>query len=136
MSASQLARRLAVVFVAAIFLFGCTHHYEPVYNVNNNPTAPGLSAEQVAQAITTAASKQTIQKWELTPTKPGAMRGKVSRGGYSADADILYTGKAYSIVFVSQVNLAGKDGTIHRNYNRAVKSLEEEINRQLLAAAN
>lgn len=136
MSKNVIGRRLAVLIVAVIFLAGCAQRYEPVYNVNNSPTAPGLSAEKVAAAITTAAYKQTIQPWQLVPVKPGTMRGKVMWEGFSADADILYTDKAYSIIFVGTVNLAGKDGTIHRNYNRAVQRLEEEINRQLLAAAN
>lgn len=135
MSKTLIGRHFAVVIAAVVFLAGCAQRYEPIYNVNNSPTAPGLSAEQVANAITTAASLQNIQKWALATTRPGAMRGKVFWESYSADADILYSDKSYSIVFVSEVNLSGKDGTIHRNYNRAVQRLEQEINRQLLAAA-
>jgi hypothetical protein len=142
MFASSLARRLAVVFVAALMLAGCANRFEPVYNVQAHPVMqPNLTADQVRKAIVAAsASVATIQKWSIEQNGTGALKARVtwSNQKFAANADIRYTGREFSIVLVDAANLWGKNehaGQIRRNYNLAVQALEEEIDRQLQAAA-
>jgi hypothetical protein len=140
MSAWSFARRLAVVFVAALVLTGCANRWEPVYNVQEHPISqPNLTTDKVGKAITTAAaSVPTLQRWTVTPNGTGAMKARVTWDQkFTANADIKYSNRSYSIVLVDAVaDLHGKDDLIHRNYNRAVRALEQEIDRQLQLAAN
>jgi hypothetical protein len=139
MSAWSFARRVAVVFVAALVLTGCANRWEPVYNVQEHPISqPNLTTDKVGKAITAAgASVPTIQKWSIVPNGPGSMKARVNWREFIANADIKYSNRSYSIVFVDAVaELHGKDNLVHRNYNRAVQALEQEIDRQLQIAAN
>ncbi|MGE5540443.1 MAG: hypothetical protein ACM30I_17640 [Gemmatimonas sp.] len=130
-----MGRHLAVVVIVAVSAAGC-HRVQPVYNVQNRPVPAvgqqSLSLDKVRDAILSAA---VVQRWQVVPVRPGMIRATLRWQTHTADADILYSEQSYSIVLAGSSNLKQQDGDIHRNYNRAVQRLEDEINRQLLRAA-
>ena len=52
-----------------------------------------------------------------------------------AVVDIKYTNKAYSIDYVSSQDLLYDGNQIHRNYNKWVKILEQDINKEMYRAS-
>jgi hypothetical protein len=112
---------------------GC-QRIQPAYNVQNRPipafAQEHTSLERMRDAIAVAAVNQ---RWQVSRR---AMRAAPQWEGHVADTDILYSQQGYSIVLADSSNLKQTDGEIHRNYNRAVRRLEEEINRQLVRASD
>jgi hypothetical protein len=53
------------------------------------------------------------------------------RGRHRAEVEIRYTSFQYTIEYVSSQLLLAKQGTIHKNYNRWVESLDSQITLEL-----
>jgi hypothetical protein len=129
-------RRLTAVLLIAGLAAGC-HRIQPVYNVQNRAIPEygqqQPSLDRIRDAIAVAAENQ---RWQVVPIRPGVMRATLRWSNHVADADIVYSQQSYSIVLAGSTNLKQSGGDIHRNYNRAVQQLEDEINRQLLRVAH
>ncbi len=117
---------LGISFVIA--LGACAS--KPILNINDAPISTGksLQSSQVRQAIVTAGS---ALGWKIVDVKPGLLEGTLRLRDHTAVVEIPYTTSKYSIIFKSGVNLAEKDGQIHKNYNGWVQNLEKGINAAL-----
>ncbi|MCP3897975.1 hypothetical protein, partial [Moraxella sp.] len=90
------------------------------------------STDQVKSAIFEAGLKRG---WIMTPAGAGVINGRMASRGYSVNIRINYSASAYTINYVSSTNLRARRGSIHRNYNRWVNNLDNDIQLQLAAKA-
>jgi hypothetical protein len=128
------AKNLTIVLACAasvIALAGCVRA-AAIYNVNDAPvtatTAKSLSTAQVRTAIIAAG---TSMGWRIVDAGPGKLEGTLVLREHTAVATIPYSGKAYSIVYKSSVNLQESGGTIHSNYNGWVQNLDRAIRTEI-----
>jgi len=103
----------------------------PVLNIQH-PIQAQYSNDQVRKAIIEAG---LARKWVMTPVAPGVINGHLYQRGHSADIRIDYTATSYKISYIGSQNLLASGGKIHRNYNRWVNNLDEDIKLRLSAQA-
>lgn len=113
-----------------IALIGCTRVL-PVYNVDNQAVNYGLSVAKVEKAILDAG---VTKRWNMRVVAPGKIQAHVLVRSHKAEVDIFYSEKDYSIKYRDSMNLLYEDGKIHRNYNKWITLLDQEIQRNLSIA--
>jgi hypothetical protein len=108
------------------FGLGCTS--VPIHNVAS-AVPPGMTAEQVREAIVTAAARR---RWVVQEQSPSSMLATIDvRGKHSATVDITYDTTGYAIAYRDSSNLDYEDGEIHKNYNGWVIKLDKAIRKEL-----
>lgn len=142
----RIVTKVIVLTVLSLmpFLAAQASRVEPLVNVENQLVARAdgkpLSAEQVKSGIIAGSVRQRI--WTLTPVKPGQITAMLNvRDKHTAVVDITYTAKTFSIKYRDSNNLLyEKDDNgveqIHRNYNRWVQGLRQNITQEILAIHN
>lgn len=123
---------MALLAVFAIFLSSCGVRLEPVYNADNIPVPSGLQASTVEKTIKIAAANRG---WIVADQGKGILRATLHQRTHEAVIDIHYSETSYSIDYVSSVDLLYDGSKIHRNYNKWVRILENDINKELNLAA-
>jgi hypothetical protein len=124
-------RRLMVAIVALTVLGAC--RTAPIYNVNEAPV-PVVAQKQatmddVKGAILRAGARLG---WQMTETGPRVINSRIALRAHTANADVKYTTKTYSIVYRDSTNLEATSGQIHKNYNGWVENLDREIRVELM----
>jgi len=130
MASKGFVRIVLVAATAAALLAGCQRK-EPLYTVKDHavPTAArGLPAPTIEKAIMEAAD---ARGWYVDRLTPGVLRATQKWKTHVAVVDIQYSQDVYSINRVSTVNLLEQGDMVHRNYNKMVRVLEDEIDRRL-----
>lgn len=133
-----MKRLLAALFFSLLFVspqaqaaFG---RDQPIYNVTEAPfvTASGNqpSADKVRAAIIKAASDRN---WIARDAGPGHLVATLNVRKHTAIVDIKYTGSSFSITYKDSQMLRHSGTTIHRNYNKWIKLLEQDIRQRLTA---
>lgn len=124
--------KYALLAVTLTVLAGCTS--APLRTVNDAPVVTGsgkpVTADQVRIAIVGAGKGLG---WTMTPADPGLVVGRITLRGHTAEVDVRYTPKSFSIKYKDSIGLNYKDGQIHKNYNGWVENLERDIRGNLLA---
>lgn len=124
-------KNLAIPLLAVVFaLAGCART-EPVHNISETVSLQ-YSNEQLKEAIVQAGLSR---QWVMTPAGPGVINGMISQRGHTANIRVTYSSGSYSINYVSSSNLKAKRGEIHRNYNRWVTNLDQDIKLRLASLA-
>ena len=124
-------RRALLVLFVLLPLAGCTS--KPIMNVSNEPivVASGRTAtmDNVRDSILRAGTKLG---WQMTPSTPGVVDGRLSLRDHVAIIDVKYDTRSFSIVYRDSSNLDYRSGQIHRNYNGWIENLNREIRAELL----
>ncbi len=134
--------RTVVLLICAATILGACARLRPIYEVHSHQvpaTAAPLTLGQVeAQIIKAGASLG----WLMKSMKPGLVRGTMRQGKHSAVVNIEYDTAVYSILYNSSHRLSegigdkdmGYEGqrVIHKRYNKYVKTLERQIEAQIL----
>lgn len=126
-------RTLFVVAVAASLLAGCNRR-QPIYTVTDHPipaAARSLPAATIQQTIMEAAA---ANGWLVDWKAPGELRAKQKWNNHEAEVEIRYSQESYTIAHVATHKLLEQGDTVHRNYNKRVRALEDEIERRLYQA--
>jgi hypothetical protein len=125
--------RILAILLAAVSIAACTT--APIHNVSNAPIASAsgkaLTDDQVKSAIIRAGAALGWQMREIAPGKIGA---SIALRRHTAEIEIPYSTKQYSIVYKNSTNLDEKGGQIHKNYNGWIQNLTRGINAQLSAS--
>lgn len=124
-----------ILFFFVILLIGCAGRLKPVYNVTNHPlngNARKLSLKQIADAIFISGMRRN---WVLEQIDPGVIRATLRKRSHTAVIDIKYGQSDFSIEYVSSVDLLYNGTLIHRNYNRWIANLVNDIDLEINAAA-
>ena len=109
---------------------------DPVFNVADAPvtsaSGKALSNDQVKSAIIRAGA---ALGWVMKEAGPGKLTANLAVRKHTAEIEIPYSSKKYSITYKGSTNLdAGPDGTIHKNYNGWIQNLNKGITAQLAAS--
>lgn len=151
----KITHLLLLIFLAAISDPALARDSVPIVNYDKVPVArpdgKALTADQVKQAITAAA---TDLGWNIQPGENGALTATLNvQGKHTAAVDITYTATRFSVRYGGSYNLSykkaeyqkpgsdtGYSGSgrrrrkaepqelIHPNYNRWVAGLVKAIN--------
>ncbi len=127
-------RILPIFFVLVIVLGGCTRT-QPVYNVTDRAfpeAAKNLSMTEIGNAI--IASPRS-RGWALQKVSPGVIEGEIKLRKHYAKITINYNKTNYSIKYLSSRNLMATGSEIHRNYNKWIRNLEDDIWQSVSKAA-
>ncbi|WP_312774106.1 hypothetical protein [Pseudomonas rhodesiae] len=116
--------RATFITLALLTAAGCTS--KPVLNPHSElPAGTQVSEEKMKQVIVNALQKR---EWTVQRLSPQLVQAEITvRGQYHAEIDIRYTRSSYAITYRDSRELGYKDGKIHRNYNRWVNNLDNDI---------
>ena len=123
--------RARTFWLAAMMALVVACTVQPIRNVADTPVPkPGLTDEQIAKAIKTAA---VGLGWQIADKGPGNMEGTLHLRTHVAVVDIAYNPKTYSITYKDSTNLQydAKAQKIHKNYNGWIQNLDNAIKVQL-----
>ncbi|MAL77993.1 MAG: hypothetical protein CMN55_02585 [Sneathiella sp.] len=126
---------LAMVVTMALFVSGCFGRVQPVYNVDAGHVPMKLqegSVDRIAMAIRTAAINRG---WSIEEAGAGLFKATLHNRSHVAVVNIRYSKTTYSIEYVSSQDLLYENGNIHRSYNKWVRTLENDINKELNKAS-
>ena len=108
---------------------------DPIYNVTDaavtSASGKPLTNDQVKQAIIRAGA---ALGWVMKEAGPGKLTANLAVRKHTAEIEIPYSPKAYSIKYKNSTNLDAADGQIHKNYNGWIQNLSKGINAQLSAS--
>ena len=120
-----------MIAVAVALVAGCRS--APVLNVNEAPVVvtsnKAVTNEAVRDAIVRAGRKLG---WQMSEAGAGLVRAHIALRTHTADADVRYTTKTFSIVYRDSTGLDAANGQIHKNYNGWIQNLDREIRSELL----
>lgn len=111
-------------------LAGCART-APIDQVHSTVSA-GHTQDQVKNAILKAGIQR---KWIMNEVSPGVIKARLQSRDHVAEARITYTATRYDIQYDSSLNLLASGGKIHKNYNRWVRNLDNDIQLNLSAGA-
>jgi hypothetical protein len=127
--------RAAIVTLVALLLTGCFGRVQPVYNVNDMAIPVALQDAPSSKIDSIIKLAVTGRGWQVQDVSPGLIKATLRQRSHEAVVDIKYSNKSYSIDYVSSQELLYDGSKIHRNYNRWVKTLEQDINQELYRAS-
>ena len=116
--------RVTLITLALLTTAGCTS--KPVLNTQHDlPANAQVSEEKMKTVIVNALQKR---EWTVQRLSPQLVQAEITvRGQFYAAIDIRYTRNSYAITYRDSRDLGYKDGKIHRNYNRWVNNLDNDI---------
>ena len=135
-----MTTRMVSVWVALLLslaIAGCTT--QPLVNVSETPIVWTDAAPSIEKAEAAIKRALIARGWTGEAVRPGLIRGQINvRGKHEATVDIAFSDLEYTITYVDSAGLDyyPSTGTIHRNYNRWVLALSQEINKELSLAAS
>lgn len=127
-------RILPIFLVLVIVLTSCART-QPVYNVTDRAfpeAAKNLSLTQIGNAII---ASPKARGWSLQKVSEGVIEGELTNRKHYAKIIINYNKEKYSITYSSSRNLMATGTEIHRNYNKWIKNLEDDIWQSVAKAA-
>lgn len=127
-------KRLSVLALAA-FLLGACAHQQPIYNVNAHPLPTSAQKLTLTQIENTIIDAGQTRGWKFQPVSAGKLRAIQDQPKYSAEVDILFDQKSYTIVHVTSRGMKEQGNNIHSHYNFWVRNLESDIETWLTNAA-
>ncbi|PJC85788.1 hypothetical protein CSW98_12065 [Vibrio sp. HA2012] len=119
--------KIITSFIFILILAGC-NRIQPVMNIEDTPVAYELQKKEVKQAIIAAAE---ARKWMIKDVNKDEMTAEIYVRSHHAVIKIPYTAKYYSLIYVNSANLKYNSGNIHRNYNKWINTLNQDIKREL-----
>ena len=140
MAEERVRKWLAVSLVALVILMGCARE-EPVYEVHDRAVPRHLAALGLVEIEKRLVNAAYATQWEAKPIKRGLLQATNRWRHHVAVVKIEFNSRTFSIKYESSENLLHGEGyvhssgtvpaVIHRNYNKRVRQLEIEIERQL-----
>ena len=119
---------LAIIATVLLFIVACKTT-QPIYNVAEKTIAAGtMDASKVKQAILNAAK---FKRWSVKEESDNRIVLAINVRRHYAEIAVDYSESSYGITYSDSQVLDHKNGQIHRNYNKWIKLLEQEIDREL-----
>ncbi|MCW8846341.1 MAG: hypothetical protein OQK99_10930 [Gammaproteobacteria bacterium] len=117
---------LLVLVVLLLSLAGCNRTL-PVLNINEHQVA--ISADQDGEAVIKSAilAGGAAKGWRMTESEPGHIQADITVRQHMASVDIFYDDHSYSIAYKDSQNLMYDGNKIHRNYNKWITLLDQQI---------
>lgn len=130
-------KKLFIALSAFILLATPSHaafgRTQPVYNVQDAYIVTGsgetATLKQVQDAFVRAA---TYKRWEVKVIEPGHIVATITVRRHFAQIDVKLTAEQYSITYNHSRELRYDGEKIHRNYNKWIKLLEQQFQKNTL----
>ena len=123
--------KLVLMAFALALLGGC--RTAPIYNVSDAPVVVAAGKQATMESVKAAITRAGVSLgWQMAEAAPSVIKAHIALRTHSADAEITYNTKTYSIVYRSSTNLDASGGQIHKNYNGWIENLDRDIRAQLL----
>ena len=113
--------------VGLAVLCSCANHIIPITNLDNQPMpvaaqrmAPGDLTQRIEHGAGAAG-------WKLAEMAPGQLQAVYIKEDHVVTVRISFTPSAYSIDFVSSVNMDQGSGKIHHKYKEWIDGLSAAI---------
>jgi len=104
-----------------------------VYNIESVPILTGSGKTLSLDEVKTTIIRSAVNRgWTIKEEVPGDLVATISPRQHIAIVEIRYTEKYFSISYRDSTALRYNGSTIHRNYNKWVKALEQEIQRRIV----
>jgi hypothetical protein len=126
----------ALIALLVLLCIACSTN-QPIHNItNHNIPQRGdaqLSSQEISQAIKDAC---VYKRWQPKQLEPGVIQAEITvRGRHTAVILISYDTDSYSIDYERSTGLDHRGNEIHRNYNKWVILLDEQISDRLEQAS-
>lgn len=102
---------------------------EPLVNISSAPIPAGLDPAKVEKGIILGGMQRG---WVMKRVADGHLQATLLIRKHTAVVDVKWSGNTYSITYKDSVNLDYEDGRIHRNYNKWIRNLDQDIQRAFL----
>ena len=120
-----------VLAIAATQATAACFRCEPIQNINEQQLVVGSGKEptldQVREAIIRAGGGLG---WRIVESAPGMLHGTLVLRTHTAQVEIPYTTRTFSVIYKTSINLDAAEGQIHKNYNSWVQNLAKGIQGQ------
>ena len=115
-----------LALLASLFFTHSAMALDAVQNMENVPitTTQDLSMMDIERAIVNGGK---VRGWQSRIIEPGHIEATIHVRKHMAKVDIHYTTESYSITYKDSEALKYKNGKIHRNYNKWVQNLNNDI---------
>ncbi|WP_394173835.1 putative periplasmic lipoprotein [Thalassotalea litorea] len=122
-------KKLYLIILVTLTLAGCAKT-QPVYNVSEHAVPANVESSKVQDSIIDALK---YKRWTIEEKKPGEVVANIYVRSHQARIRITYDTQNYNIEYVDSSNLkySEQKNTIHRNYNKWIQLLEQEIDTRL-----
>ncbi len=114
--------------VLAVVSAGCAGR-QPLNVTSPVVSKPNVTSDEVAKAIMRAGLNTS---WRVVEQGAGQLLGIKVQGPHTASIIISYTATEYRIS-IKESSMSSPDGTVHRNLNRWLQELDQQIKSQLVA---
>lgn len=114
---------LIAIFVSVL---AACNNTQQLYNVNVKPVTNQITLDQVETAIKRALE---YKRWTVKEQLDNKIIAEIYVRTHYAKVEISYDTESYSIKYLDSSNLKRNEthNKIHRNYNKWIKLLEQEI---------
>lgn len=118
-------KRLTALVITLVLLTACSTS-KPLYNSYSTVNVENKSLNIMRSAIVEALG---FKRWEILDEEPGKFRAGINVRSHYAEILVSYDATKFEIVYLNSQNLDYRSSkqTIHRNYNRWIHYLEQEI---------
>ena len=128
----QIPAIIALPVLVFVTLFSITfsttvYAAAQIADVEDSAIPTGLNDDQIVKTIQRGG---TVRGWVVKKIKAGHLQATIFVRSHMAKVDINYTANSYSIRYNDSENLGFKNGKIHRNYNKWVRNLNMDIQRE------
>lgn len=127
--------KLILVALAALTVVAC-QRVVPIYSVEHQPFPSAvevLSEKKIEIAIIHAGA---IRGWVVSRNEAGELEAVLTPRTHMAKVKIDFNKEGFSISYADSKELMYTGTTIHRNYNKWVKNLQDDILREVTLAAS
>lgn len=122
----NLLGKISIILASLALLAGCGTL--PVYNVNNTPVLSMDEKPVTMKEVKNAILRSGIELgWEMRPISEGKIHATLRLRKHTAESNITYDTKSYSISYLDSSGLKYSDGKIHKNYNGWIQNLDKRI---------
>ena len=122
----NLLGKISIILASLALLASCGTL--PVYNVNNSPVLSMDEKPVTMKEVKTAIFRSGIELgWVMRPVSEGKIHATLRLRKHTAESNITYDTKSYSITYLNSSGLKYSDGKIHKNYNGWVQNLDKRI---------
>ena len=117
------------IIIFSVFLISSCIRFQPIQKPQTQQIPSNLSSKQIDTIIKSSCIKRG---WSVKEKDSNTIIANyVKNSFYSATIQIDHSNKQYTIKYLKSKNLLNDDGTIHRNYNKWVILLNQDIRNNL-----
>jgi hypothetical protein len=119
-----------MVLVAAVLILAGCQRIVPVHNVPVTQVyVPAEGDGSVIREAIVAGGR--AKGWRMSHESPGHIVGYLALRDHTASVDIFYDAESYSVQYKDSTNLKYDGARIHRNYNKWIILLDQQIQAKL-----